>query len=216
MSNPIFTIGHSDHILDAFLALLDRHTVKGVADIRSAPDSRRAPQFNRENINAFLKENGIEYVFLGRQLGARRSERSCYVNGRAEYEKIAELPIFKAGIRRICRDSEERRIALMCAEKDPLFCHRSVLVSPALVREGKEVVHIHADGRLEIHAELEERMIRETGVEPDLFAGGNDPAALVARAYSVLGSRLASTETEVTQQAGQPSVGWGQTPGRWG
>lgn len=194
MSLPIFTIGHSDHTLDAFLALLTQHGIRAVADVRSAPYSRHVPQFNKDSISAFLKSHGIEYVFLGRELGARRPERSCYVNGRAEYERIAELDIFREGIDRLRRGSEKMRIAVMCTEKDPLSCHRCLLVSRALVKAGSEVSHIHADGHLESQAEVEERMIREAGVEPDLFAGGADHDALVARAYREQGLRLAVRE----------------------
>lgn len=194
MSYPIYTIGHSDHTLEAFAGLLAQHQVNAVADVRSAPYSRHVAHFNRESVAAFFREHGIEYVFLGRELGARRAERSCYVNGRAEYERIAELGVFREGIRRVCEGSERFRIALMCAEKDPLFCHRCVLVGRTLASAGKEVLHIHVDGHLESQAEVEKRMIRETGVEPDFFAGGNDGEALVLRAYHEQGLRLAVRE----------------------
>ena len=194
MSSPIFSIGHSNHSPEAFLALLKQHGIEAVADVRSAPYSRHVPHFNKESISAFLKSNGVEYVFLGRELGARREERSCYVDGRAEYGKIAESALFQAGIQRLCRGSEKLRIAMMCAEKDPLSCHRGLLVSRVLVQAGKDVIHIHADGHLESQAELEERMIREVGVEPDSFAGGNDRTALVAKAYHEQGLRLAYRE----------------------
>jgi uncharacterized protein (DUF488 family) len=190
----VFTIGHSDHTLDAFLALLKQHGIEAVADVRSSPYSRHVPHFNKDSISAFLKSHGIDYVFLGRELGARRAERSCYVDGRAEYERIAELALFQEGIRRICRGSETLRIALMCTEKDPLFCHRCLLVSRVLAQAGKEVMHIHADGRLESQVEVEERMIRKAGVEPDLFAGGSNRETLVAKAYREQGHRLAVRE----------------------
>lgn len=194
MSFPIFTVGHSYHTPDAFLALLTQYGIQAVADVRSAPYSRHIPHFNKDSITAFLKSRGIEYVFLGRELGARRPERSCYVNGRAEYERIAELDIFREGIDRLRRGSEKMRIAVMCTEKDPLCCHRCLLVSRALAKVGSEVSHIHADGHLESQAEVEERMIREAGVQPDLFADGADHNALVARAYREQGLRLAVRE----------------------
>lgn len=194
MSLPIYTIGHSDHSLDAFAGLLARYQINAVADVRSTPYSRHVPHFNKESVSSVLRRHGIEYVFLGRELGARRAERSCYVNGRAEYERIASLPLFQEGIQRVCQGSERLRIALMCAERDPLFCHRCVLVGRTLAGVGKDVLHIHADGRLESQAQVEERMIVETGVEPDLFAGINDANALVGRAYHEQGLRLAVRE----------------------
>jgi uncharacterized protein (DUF488 family) len=185
---------------EAFLALLNRHAIRAVADVRSEPYSRHVPHFNKEIIGPYLKAHAIEYVFLGRELGARRAERSCYVNGRAEYEKIAELDRFREGIQRICRGSEKLRIAVMCTEKDPLFCHRCILVSRALVQAGQDVMHIHADGHLESQADVEQRMIRAASVQPDFFAGGNDPGALVARAYREQGLRLAVREEGETYE----------------
>lgn len=201
MGYPIYSVGHSDLTLDAFLALLCRHNIGAVADVRSSPYSRHVPQFNKESLGPYLKEHGIEHVFLGRELGARRVEKSCYVNGRAVYEKIAELGIFKDGIQRLCRGSEKMRIAIMCTEKDPLFCHRCVLVSRALVRLGNDVMHIHSDGHLESHVEVEDRMILQVGIEPDFFEGGNDREVLVSRAYRAHGLRLAVEEEVVENEA---------------
>lgn len=194
MCSVIYTIGHSDHSLEAFLGLLTMHRITAVGDVRSAPYSRHVPCFNKEALEPALRKHGVEYVYLGRELGARRPERSCYVNGRAEYERIAELSLFQDGIRRVCQGSERYRIALMCTEKDPLFCHRCILIGRTLAITGKEVLHIHADGHLETQAAVEERMIMETGVEPDFFAGGRDESSLVTRAYREQGLRLAVRE----------------------
>lgn len=200
MSLTVFTIGHSDHPLQDFLKLLRQHGIQAIADVRSEPFSRHAPQFNKETIESFLKRNQIEYVFLGRELGARRPERSCYVNGRAQYERIAELEVFRQGIQRVSKGAEKYRLALMCTEKDPLFCHRCVLVGRALAETGASVQHIHSDGHLESQNEVEERMIREVEVQPDLFAGGSDRRALVTRAYHEQGTRLAVREESETYE----------------
>ncbi len=196
----IYTIGHSDHPLEEFLKLIRQHGIQAIADVRSEPFSRHAPQYNKEIIEGFLKRNQIEYVFLGRELGARRSERSCYVNGRAEYERIAELEVFRQGIQRVSRGVAKYHLALMCTEKDPLFCHRCVLVGRVLSEAGLAVQHIHADGHLELQNEVEERMIRVVGVQLDLFAGGSDLRALVKRAYHEQGTRLAVREESETYE----------------
>lgn len=196
--DAVFTIGHSDHSLEQFLRLLKQHGVTAVADVRSSPYSRHVPHFSKDSISAFLTRNGIEYVFLGRELGARRSERSCYVEGRAQYERIAELDVFRDGIQRVVKGAKKYRLALMCTEKDPLSCHRCVLVGKALVETGLLVQHIHADGHLETQGEVEERMIHAVGIEPDLFGGSSDHEALVARAYQEQGLRLAVKEESGT------------------
>jgi len=194
LQTTVFTVGHSDHSLEAFLRLLRQHDIQAVADVRSSPYSRHVPHFNKESISSFLSRNGVDYVFLGRELGARRSERSCYVEGRAQYERIAEMDVFREGIQRICKGAKKYRLAVMCTEKDPLRCHRCVLVSRTLVEAGVAVQHIHSDGHLETQSEVEERMICEVGIAPDFFDGGNDRSILVARAYREQGLRLAVRE----------------------
>ena len=130
---PVFSIGHSNLELARFVALLKQHGIQAVADVRSSPYSQYNPQFNREPLQRALREQGISYVFLGEELGARRSERECYVDGRADYSRIAQTPAFVRGLDRIIQGAAKMRVAMVCAEKDPLDCHRCILVSPRLL-----------------------------------------------------------------------------------
>lgn len=164
----IFTIGHSTHSAERFVELLKQHGIAAVADVRSIPYSRWNPQFNQETLRAALKENGIDYVFLGKELGARPQDPSCYQHGRVQYSLLAESALFKEGIGRVLDGGRRMRIALMCAEKDPLNCHRTVLVARRLVRAGEAVSHILADGELEPHGKTVERLIKQAG-----FSGGD-------------------------------------------
>lgn len=164
----LFTIGHSTHDFDQFLALLKQHEIEVVADVRSQPYSR-FPWFSRPALEKTLKEAGIRYVFLGLELGARRDERECYIGPRADYELIARTPAFEAGMERLRTGVEGYRIALMCSEREPLDCHRTVLVC-RYAKEFAEICHIHADGHLEGHEDAEIRMMsRYTSAEGDLF-----------------------------------------------
>jgi uncharacterized protein (DUF488 family) len=166
----VYTIGHSTHPLDEFIALLRKHGVTAVADVRSAPYSRFNPQFNKDALSAELKANGIQYVFLGRELGARTEDRSCYEDGRVRYGRLARTPLFNAGIERVLRGAESYRLALLCAEKEPLDCHRTLLVGRELEAHGASVVHIHADGRLETQSDALTRLLTLLGLpEGDLF-----------------------------------------------
>ena len=155
----LLTIGHSTHPLEAFVALLRRHDVTAVADVRSTPHSRFNPQFNRKALAGALGEQGIEYVFLGAELGGRPGDPACYENGRIRYERVARTERFHGGIHRVLRGMRRYRIALMCAEKEPLECHRTLLVARALDRCGVDVAHIHADGVLERHADAMDRLL---------------------------------------------------------
>ena len=169
-SDSVLTIGHSTHSVETFVALLHQYEVTAVADIRSTPFSRFNPQFNKAAIEGSLKSCGIGYFFLGRELGARPDDPSCYENGRVQYARLARHELFTNGLDRVIRRSHEYRMALMCAEKEPLDCHRSLLVAPALIERGLSVAHILADGRLETHQATMARLLDSVGMaEKDLF-----------------------------------------------
>lgn len=187
--NPVLTIGHSTHSLDAFLTLLRRHNVAVVADVRSAPFSRHTPQFNRDALRADLKAHGIRYVFLGKELGARSSDPSCYDNGRVQYGRLARTELFRSGVERVVRGADEYRVALMCAEREPLDCHRTLLVARSLVERGIEVQHILADGRVEPHGKTMERLLELAGLPAgDLFRAREE---LMAEAMARQEARIA-------------------------
>ena len=159
VAGTVLTIGHSTHALDVFTALLRRHDVTAVADVRSAPYSRFNPQFNRKPLADALEAAGIRYVFLGRELGGRSDDPRCYEGGRIRYDHLAATESFRSGLDRVVDGSAKFRIALMCAEKEPLDCHRTLLVARALDAQGADVAHIHADGRLEPHREAMDRLL---------------------------------------------------------
>ena len=169
----VLTIGHSNHLLDVFLKLLRKHEVTAVADVRSAPYSRHNPQFNRESFEKALKTNGIEYIFLGRELGARSDDNSCYENGRIQYARLARTDLFRGGIERVVSSTKDYRVALMCAEQEPLECHRTLLVACVLVERGVVIEHILPDGRLEPHEATLERLL-DTPNQEDLFLSKED------------------------------------------
>lgn len=189
MSNRLlFTIGYSTHEWPAFVALLRGSGVTAVADVRSNP-SARLPQYRREQLAEGLKSEGIAYVWLGRELGARRDEPGAYVDGRVDYERVAMLPAFREGVARLERGVAEHTIALMCAEREPLDCHRGVLIARVLKAEEWDVRHLLADGSLEEHAETERRLVAIVGTDSLLDATtGYD--SLLKRAYRERGLLL--------------------------
>jgi len=154
----VYTIGHSNHSWDLFLGLLRKHEIGAIADVRSAPVSRHVPHFNREVLEEALDKAGIRYVFLGRELGARPQDPDCYCDGVALYERIQMTASFQKGIDRILQGAGKMKIALMCAEKDPMDCHRTVMVAKVLHEKGLEVDHILADGALEPQERVVARM----------------------------------------------------------
>lgn len=186
----VYSIGHSTHSIEAFVTLLKKAHVAAIADVRSTPYSRWQPQFNKDTLRKSLEDDGIAYVFLGIELGGRGTDGSVRdEHGRVQYRSIAESAAFREGLRRVQAGSERMRIALMCAESEPLECHRGILISRLLVAQGARVLHIHADGRLETHRDAEHRLLRLMGLhEPDLFRTDEE---ILAEAYERQEARIA-------------------------
>ncbi len=154
----------------------------------------------------FLKANGIGYVFLGRELGARSDDLSCYDNGRVQYERLARTAVFHSGIDRVLQGAAQFRISLMCAEKEPLECHRTLLVAKALVERGAPVLHIHADGHLETYEAALERLLDVTGLpKEDLF-----------RSREALLSEALIRQEEHIAYVDKTQSHWGQASCRFG
>ena len=170
--SPAFTIGHSNHPAEVFLELLLTHAIKEVVDVRSSPHSRYNPQFNRKALQAALVDAGVGYVFMGGELGGRPADPSCYDGeGRVQYDRLAETEAFNAGIRQVIQRAGECRIALTCSEKEPLACHRTLLIARVLTARGVAVEHILADGALEGHAAAMNRLLEGFNLprDGDLF-----------------------------------------------
>lgn len=141
MSITVYSIGHSNQSADQLIALLQQHGIALLADVRSNPASRFVPQFNRENLRKSLDAAGIGYRWLGQALGGKPR---------------APEPVFNAGIGNLLDLAGEQRVAMMCAERDPLHCHRTHLVTPALLQRGASVAHILGDGTLLPHDALQQ------------------------------------------------------------
>lgn len=187
----VFTVGHSNYSLDDFIALLRSQGITAVADVRSSPYSRYTPQFGREALRSALNSAQIAYVFLGRELGARSDDPGHYVEGKVNYRALRESVLFQQGVERVLGGVKKYRLTLMCAEKEPLECHRTLLVAPELIRQGVKVTHIRDGGSLESHEECMERLLLLTGMgseQDDLFMSKEE---LVAAAVERQSERVA-------------------------
>lgn len=192
MREQVYTIGHSTHSIERLVELLIQHGVTAVGDVRSQPYSRVNPQFNREPLREALKSAGIAYVPLGRELGARTDDRSCYCNGKVQYDRLARTEHFQHGLERVKGGASTHRIALMCAEKDPLQCHRTILVARHLEADGVRVRHILADGRIEEHEQSVARLVSNLRLPiDDMFRSKEE---IAAEAYRLQGEAIAYQE----------------------
>jgi hypothetical protein len=175
----LFTIGHSNHPIERFLELLRRHAIAAVADVRSRPYSRFVPHFSKERLQRLLEGEGLAYLYLGRELGGKPPRGEAPLPAHDYASRIVQ-PEFGAGIERLLEAAAQRRIAMICRERDPLECHRLHLICRYAKPLAGPIQHIMPDGEVEPQAATERRLLDRAGaVELPLF--GDDDA--LARAY---------------------------------
>lgn len=187
--NKLYTIGYSIHSTDSFLSLIKKYLIDVVVDVRSAPYSKFKPEFNQKFLKSLLNNNNIKYVFLGKECGARYDDPSCYVNGKAEYNLISKHDNFLNGIHRIKDGLGNFNIVLLCAEKDPINCHRMILICRALKKFEIDIFHIIDNEKVETHSEAERRLLKFYGLDQtELFRSANEQ---LEQAYDLHGKKIA-------------------------
>jgi len=156
-----YTIGHSNHTFEKFLDLLKRNNIDYVVDVRSNPYSKYACQHNKKILEYNLKENNINYIFMGNLLGGKIKDPQFYSNNKLDVKKLMNTSFFKEGIDRIIQGIDKGyRISIMCSEKDPKKCHRFWLISKVLEEKNIEAMYIFEDGNCIKHKDIEEQLLK--------------------------------------------------------
>jgi uncharacterized protein (DUF488 family) len=170
----VFTIGHSNHTIEAFLDVLCRQQIEMVVDVRSSPYSQYALQFNQESLQYALEGKRIGYLFLGDALGGRPHQEQFYdQEGFVLYDRLAESPQFQSGIGRLLRTLGAGRVVILCGEEDPTDCHRRRLIGRVLAERDVELWHLRGDGRVQSEEEVaREEQFRKTKGQKTLFDVG--------------------------------------------
>jgi uncharacterized protein (DUF488 family) len=197
----LFTIGHSNIAAERFTAMLRGAGVEAVADVRSVPASRFCPWFSAKTLAPLLANAAIDYLFFGDELGGRPRDASLYRDGVADYEAMAQRANFQAGLERLLVGAGKQRLCLMCSEREPLDCHRCLLVGRALAARGVTIGHILHDGGMQSHLAIERRLLELAGEGSDLFATGQNErlaAAYRRRARAVAFRLKGATSTRTT------------------
>jgi uncharacterized protein (DUF488 family) len=188
----LWTLGHSTLAYARFLELLRGAGVTAVADVRTSPFSRHLPQFNRDQLQSDLRRDGLAYSFLGKELGGRPSDSRFYCDGVVDYERVAQSQAFASGLQRVMEGARKYSVALMCSERDPLDCHRCLLVARALAERGAAVRHILGDGAIAVQRELEALLLQSEKLsDGDLFLS---PQESLAQAYRQRARKVAFAE----------------------
>ena len=189
----LFSIGHSNHPLEKLLALLRRYQIDVVVDTRSHPRSRVAPQFDSRSLKAALRNAGIKYLYLGKELGGRPEGGEFYdAEGHVLYGRLAASPGFQSGLERLKRGAQSYRVAVLCSEENPEHCHRRLLIGRVLATHGFVLHHIRGNGQLQTEAELAQaEPVREQG---SLFSGNQEGAWKSTRSVLQRRQLLSSSE----------------------
>jgi len=170
--NIIYTIGHSNLEIADFLALLKAAGVQVLVDIRSAPYSKYVSQYDYVTFHTAVEQGGIEYCYLGRELGGRPEDDTFYdAEGRVLYGEYKDTPEFKAGIEKLVEISRAKLAAVICSEENPFHCHRRLLVGRYLAELGCEIRHIRRGGVIQSERDLldDERIKQFGALQENLF-----------------------------------------------
>ena len=163
---PLYTLGHSILDIEHFTAHLKDHGVELVVDVRSTPQSARMPHFSVPAFEKLLQAEQFDYLFLGEELGGRPDDADAYrPNGLVDYRARRKSYAFQAGLNRLERELEGRTVVMMCAEEDPLECHRLLMVCPELTQRGIFPSHIRKGSRIETQEAAENRLLADTGFD---------------------------------------------------
>lgn len=170
-THTIYTVGHSNHTLEKFLDLLTTHGIEVLVDTRSQPYSKYAVHFNARELRTAVNARGLGYLFLGKELGGRPEGAEFYdTEGYVLYSRVAESPLFLAGLSQLETAAAQQRVALLCSEEDPAVCHRYLLIGRVLAQRGVSLQHIRGDGRLQTDTEVEAEAQPDDGGQQALFA----------------------------------------------
>jgi len=161
IDRTLYTIGHSKHSKQYFLKLLRLNMINCIVDVRSTPFSKFSPQFNKDELKQFLNNSGVYYIHMGEEFGARQKDKKLYTTeGYLDFEKTAKSKQFIKGVDRISKGIDKGlKIAFMCTEKDPIDCHRNILVANEFYKNNYNIENILENGNHEDQKHLEKRLL---------------------------------------------------------
>lgn len=189
MTSELYTIGYASFSMDDFIRTLRSYDITALVDVRSAPYSKFRPEFKKDLLHKTLTDNRISYIFLGNLLGARVADSAFYADGKLNYSLLKASEHFKMGIARVLTGMKDERIMLMCAEKDPVTCHRMFLICRTLRSYPFTIKHILEDGSGEEHGDTEKRLLKVYKLDqPDIFRSECD---LIEEVYDRLCEKIA-------------------------
>lgn len=158
--NCIYTIGYTAFSINEFIAVIKHYGINCVIDVRSSPFSNYYIDFNKDVLKNTLKKQNILYRNYALEFGARQSNLVFYSNDIVDFDKYIQSEQFLNGVFKIKKGIEMGyTFVLMCAEKDPINCHRSIMLGKGFSNNNFTVKHIISKTELESQKDIEERLL---------------------------------------------------------
>lgn len=174
----IFTIGYAGFAIDDFIKALKKHNINSLIDVRSSPFSKFYQDYNKPLLCDTLQKNGIIYRNYNSEFGARQDDKTYYPNGYLDFSMFTRSKVFLDGMQKIINAIPlGYKFVLMCSEKDPINCHRTIMVGKAFSDNGISVSHILSDGHIITQSDIEARLL-------DMYYPDRDQLALFGEQLS--------------------------------
>lgn len=158
--NEIFTIGYSGFNIESFISILKKYKINSLIDVRSNPHSKIYTDYNKETLEKILRNNKIYYRNYYKEFGARQTDYSYYTEEYLNFNLYTKSENFQNGMKRIIQSIPlGYRFVLMCSEKDPIMCHRNIMVAREFYNNGIEINNILSDGSIVTQKKIEERLV---------------------------------------------------------
>lgn len=194
MNNTVYTIGYSGFSINAFIDTLKCHGIRLVVDVRSSPYSSFYPDYNMDTLKATLLKNGIYYRNYADEFGARQSNKALYVEGYLDFDLHCQSEAFKKGVSKLIDSlAQGYTFALMCAEKEPIRCHRTIMVSRRFFEKGYAVVHLLPNDKHTTQQDIEQNLLDKFFPDRDQATFFNEPQSdqqLIPQAYRLQNAEI--------------------------
>lgn len=175
----IFTIGYAGFKIDDFIKILKKYHINSLIDVRSMPFSKFHSEYNKPIFSKVLHDSGIIYRNYKKEFGARQDDRKYYPNGYLDFSMFTKSQVFLEGMDKIIKAIPlGYKFVLMCSEKDPITCHRNIMIAKAFYNNGISINNILSDGSIITQSDIETRLL-------DMYYPGRDQLSLFAEQLSL-------------------------------